>query len=211
MIDGRHKKKKNIPLRECIVCHQVIPRNTKLHEKRISPAQYIKAEFCSNKCRGIWRSIYKVGENNPNYRGGKTHCCDCGKELAARYTSRKTLRCKECWYRFWREHPEESPNWKGGITPLLERVRHCFQYRQWRSDVFTRDNFTCQICGDDRGHNLIPHHKKFFSIIWEEYNIQTFQDAINCEELWNINNGITLCEKCHIQLHKNLINKQYEI
>ena len=37
--------------------------------------------------------------------------------------------------------------WKGGITPFRLQVRHLFQYRQWISDVFHRDNFTCQYCG----------------------------------------------------------------
>lgn len=32
------------------------------------------------------------------------------------------------------------------------------------------------------------------------------QDGINCEELWNINNGITLCEKCHKKKHTSVFS-----
>ena len=87
-------------------------------------------------------------------------------------------------------------NYKGGITLLNEQIRKCFQSRQWRSDVFTKDNFICQNCGV-RGVYLESHHIKEFSKIIEEYQIKTLEQALNCEELWNINNGMTLCKKCH--------------
>jgi len=92
---------------------------------------------------------------------------------------------------------KNNGNWKGGITPLREIIRANFLYRQWRSDVFTRDNFTCQKCRDKTGGNLEAHHLKHLSSILEEYKIKTIEKALACEELWNINNGITLCELCH--------------
>jgi 5-methylcytosine-specific restriction endonuclease McrA len=88
------------------------------------------------------------------------------------------------------------PNWKGGIKPVAKMVRDSFKYRQWRSDVFTRDNFTCQECFK-RGGDIEAHHNKPFSTIMIENNVMSIEDADNCEELWNINNGKTLCEKCH--------------
>jgi hypothetical protein len=94
---------------------------------------------------------------------------------------------------------EKNPAWKGGISPLEARIRRSFKYRQWRSDVFTRDNFTCQEqeCGDNKGRNLEAHHIKPFALIMRENTIKTFEEAMNCEELWNINNGITFCKSCH--------------
>jgi hypothetical protein len=96
---------------------------------------------------------------------------------------------------------KKSPNWKGGITPLVKILRNCFKYRLWRNDVFTRDNFTCQECGI-RGRYLEAHHIKEFSKIIHEYNIKTLDDAENCEELWDINNGRTLCFECHNKTKK---------
>jgi len=90
----------------------------------------------------------------------------------------------------------DSNLWKGGITPLLLFLRTCFEYRQWRSDVFTRDNFICQECGV-KGGKLNADHIKPFSIIIHENKIKTYEEAKNCEELWNINNGRTFCEDCH--------------
>jgi hypothetical protein len=89
-----------------------------------------------------------------------------------------------------------------GKTPLNEQIRKSFEYRQWRSDVFTRDDFICQNCGQ-RGKELNAHHKKEFCKIMEKYNVNTFEDALKCAELWNINNGQTLCKDCHQKIgHK---------
>lgn len=97
-------------------------------------------------------------------------------------------------------------NWKDGISPLNNRIRNCFQYRQWRSDVFTRDNFTCQICGRKGHGDLNAHHIKNFSTILQEYEITTFKETLKCEELWNINNGITYCKECHQKTYGRIKN-----
>jgi len=98
---------------------------------------------------------------------------------------------------------ENCNNWKGGITPVSLLIRSNYKYRQWRSDVFTRDNFTCQKCGKV-GEKLNIHHIKSFSSILQKYEITTLEEALKCKELWNINNGITYCEECH----KNLKRKE---
>jgi hypothetical protein len=92
---------------------------------------------------------------------------------------------------------ENHWNWQGGVTPLYELLHNIFKYKKWRFDVFTRDNYTCQKCGDNSGGNLEAHHKKPFIVILHENNIITYETAINCVELWDINNGITLCKECH--------------
>ena len=91
---------------------------------------------------------------------------------------------------------EKGSNWQGGKTKLQTIIRGSFKYRQWRSDVFTKDDFTCQYCGR-RGCYLEAHHLDEFSNIIDRYKIKSFEEAQNCEELWNINNGQTLCRKCH--------------
>lgn len=78
-------------------------------------------------------------------------------------------------------------NWKGGVTPEVGRLRRSAEYRDWRTAVFTRDNFTCQKCGDARGGNLRAHHIKPF--------------AANPEERFNLANGVTLCCDCHDKVH----------
>ena len=92
---------------------------------------------------------------------------------------------------------ENHYNWKGGITSLRQQIRHLFEYRQWRSDIFTRDDFTCILCGQRGGWIEADHYPKRFSTIFHENKIKSLEKALNCEEFWNINNGRTLCWKCH--------------
>lgn len=94
-----------------------------------------------------------------------------------------------------------ASNWRGGKRSIYESLYSCFKYRQWRSDIFTRDNFVCQKC-NQKGGKLEAHHIKQASLIIKEYNIKTIEEMIECEELWNINNGITLCKKCHSKKKK---------
>ena len=68
-----------------------------------------------------------------------------------------------------------------------KRIRHGFETRKWRQEVFLRDNWTCQKCLV-RGGKLRAHH------------IQNFSQFI--ELRFDIYNGITFCEKCHKLFHK---------
>jgi hypothetical protein len=90
--------------------------------------------------------------------------------------------------------------WKGGITPVNNSLRTSYRNRQWISDVFTRDDFTCQVC-DKRGVKLNAHHIETFSSIIKKNKITTTEQGLDCDELWNINNGQTLCYACHRECH----------
>jgi 5-methylcytosine-specific restriction endonuclease McrA len=77
---------------------------------------------------------------------------------------------------------ENHYNWNGGVTSLYYKIRNSLKYRLWRSDIFLRDNFTCQ---------------ERFSEIIKRFRLNDIESAMKCEALWNLNNGITLCIKCH--------------
>lgn len=121
--------------------------------------------------------------------------CSCGNIDTTSFNafSNGTKKCKKCAMEIaklkisqslkGRFMGENSNNWKGGITPENTRIRNSSDYKQWRLSVFQKDNFTCQICGDNKGHNLQAHHLKNFS----DYK----------ELRLDINNGITMCESCH--------------
>lgn len=99
-------------------------------------------------------------------------------------------------------HPEylsgsNHYNWKGGVTLLYNKIRNCLEYKEWRIQVFSRDNFTCQNCNKKSEGDLNAHHKHKFSDIIIENNIRSLNEALQCNYFWDINNGITLCEKCH--------------
>lgn len=101
-------------------------------------------------------------------------------------------------------HPmgDKAHGWRGGKTDLFKIIRALFEYRLWRSDVFKRDAFVCQECRDESKNRLHAHHLVSFSSIVRKHEIVTTEQAINCSELWDINNGITLCKDCHKRLHR---------
>jgi len=145
--------------------------------------------------------------------------CGCGcKQLHLRYDKWGNER-KYIHGHWTEEHKKKQsdlmkgsnhPNWKGGVTPAVERIRSSLKYDQWRQDVFKRDNYTCQKCGDSRGGNLKAHHIKEFALLLEKIKkhsplIDLYESAMLYKPLWDIDNGITLCEDCHKKEHKNKI------
>lgn len=122
-------------------------------------------------------------------------------------TKEQRIKMSETAKRIGNEPPhhkaEKHYNWKGGITPITKQIRRCFQYRQWKSDIFTRDNYTCVLCGKRGGELNADHYPRMFSVIFREYKIKSLEEALYCEEFWNINNGRTLCVSCHRKTFKN--------
>lgn len=67
------------------------------------------------------------------------------------------------------------------------RNRQTKEYKNWREKVFKRDNYTCKKCGK-RGVEIQAHHVK----PWALYPALRYE----------VNNGITLCNECHKEIHK---------
>jgi len=95
-----------------------------------------------------------------------------------------------------KKRKDKNPMWRGGITSLRKQIFNSIEYKKWRKGIFERDSYTCCEC-HRIGGKLHPHHIKSQAIILAENKIKTFREALKCKELWNINNGITLCEECH--------------
>jgi len=93
-------------------------------------------------------------------------------------------------------HGKDHWNWKGGLTSFQDLIRNSEKYSNWRTQVFGRDNFTCQHCGV-RGTWLEAHHIISLSKLIEDNSITSFEEAISCDNLWDLNNGITYCKDCH--------------
>lgn len=85
---------------------------------------------------------------------------------------------------------------KEGIAKLDKAIKQLLEYKEWRRGVYTKDEYMCQICRKNKIY-LQAHHKKHFKDLLKENNIKTTEDAIRCKELWSVNNGVTLCKKCH--------------
>lgn len=81
---------------------------------------------------------------------------------------------------------ENNGNWKGGISVENRSIYQSIEYRDWRDKIFKRDNYTCQVCYKTNCE-LNAHHIK----IWRKYP----------ELIFDIDNGLTLCVKCHNKKH----------
>lgn len=77
---------------------------------------------------------------------------------------------------------EKHWNWKGGIGKERHRLMGQIEYKKWRSSVFQRDAWTCQMC-QAKGGYLEAHHIKSWS---------KFPDL-----RYEVSNGKTLCLPCH--------------
>jgi len=91
---------------------------------------------------------------------------------------------------------ENNPNWQGGISSLQNSIRSTLEYRQWRTAVFERDDYTCQKC-HKRGGTLNADHRIPFAFILSKFSIKNRESALKCSLLWSVKNGKTLCEGCH--------------
>lgn len=143
-------------------------------------------KYCSKQCSDLGRVGKFVGSNHPMWRGGKIElfCQSCGnkyKEKKNRINRSKYCSWK-CKIRELSKPGKFANNWKGGITSDNKAIRASKEYKEWRILVFERDNYICQYC-NKLGGDLNCHHIKRFA---------DFPDR-----RLDINNGITLCEKCH--------------
>lgn len=113
-------------------------------------------------------------------------CTWCSETFHSQYG--ETFYCSRRCYgkaQAERQKGDKSHLWKGGRCSAVKIFRESNEYREWRTAVYTRDNFTCQMC-HERGGNLTGHHIKLFST--------------HPELALVVGNGITLCWPCHLTI-----------
>jgi len=151
-------------------------------------------------------SLSKMGDKNPMKRKEVSEkvrklltgrrrtpinrCMGCSKEIGSRQK-----RCIVCAGKFKIGKPnlkvrgKNHGNWKGGITTEIRRIRNSAEYKEWRLKVFKRDYYTCIWCGEK--------NKKGVNVKLNADHIKPF--AIYPELRFDISNGRTLCESCHLK------------
>tara|TARA_R110000824_G_scaffold27251_4_gene92816 strand:+ start:1370 stop:1789 length:420 start_codon:yes stop_codon:yes gene_type:complete len=107
-----------------------------------------------------------------------------------RQTPEGKIKHSETVKRFYQKHPEKAIENKNRIfsklgdetNMTLSQVK--WYLLSWSKSVRKRDNNICQNCGEIavNSHHII--HKKNYSQL-----------------MLNINNGISLCKKCHNECH----------
>lgn len=145
--------------------------------------KHSKSKYCSKEC------TTKARSKKITYK-----CENCGKETSVKpYTYNKS----EHHYCSDKCHREHKPTWyKGELIYNYNPNRTNIQRKKERKSnedlkfingVKKRDNYTCVCCGK-RGGNLVSHHVNSYN----HYK----------EGRYDINNGVTLCQECHLNFHK---------
>jgi len=114
----------------------------------------------------------------------KIECHYCGKTCSKSHYDTKIkdhLYCsKPCMYKGRTKYTV--------LTTKIRKSRSYQAYYSWRSSVYERDSYTCHKCGDSSGGNLNAHHIMSYTR-FPELSL-------------NVDNGITLCKRCHVEFHK---------
>lgn len=88
---------------------------------------------------------------------------------------------------------------------INELIRKSTRFKLWRITIFERDNYTCQDCKrrSRKGERIQihPHHLCELAKIISHYKIKNITQAHQIPILWDIDNGITLCSRCHQKRH----------
>jgi hypothetical protein len=180
-------------------------------EMRLKPWLSKIRKFCSDDCS----RKYHVGEKNQFY--GKTHT-DSALELnRLKHTGKQYSEITKQKHSVAlagiprpidvrerigsAQRGEKGNNWKGGTTPLTFLIRSSGKYAAWRDSVFVRDDYRDHFSGIRGGTKLHAHHIVPLSVLISRHNIKNLDDALRCDALWDINNGITMQRRSHKAYH----------
>lgn len=148
-------------------------------------------------------TAHKIKKATAIRRGAFYNCLICNSIFWRQPSAIKKGDCKFCTrkcYHLWQTNRPKSEAWKRkriennlkkakkySLRKLHRFIRHSNEYKKWRKHVFIRDNYTCRKCEarSMKGNTIYiqAHHLKPFALFPEQRFI--------------LDNGITLCKKCH--------------
>jgi len=135
---------------------------------------------------------------------GKNHLAGIPKSEESK--RRRSIAMK----RWCAEHPRETIErcavnrgenhyrWRGGANRLNTSIRTLTENRKWMDGVKAKDG-TCSKCGSEEcleSHHVIP-----LADLIERHSIKTRDQARDCAALWDLDNGMALCQSCHYAEH----------
>lgn len=188
---GKTRKKKGV-FNKCEICSK---------EYYVIPARAESTKFCSTKCKGISISKNNIGTSHPRYIENivrQKNCEGCGCLMKHKPPKPITsfLLQKFCTKTCADEHGlryfgEENNKYKGDAARRKNRTS---VHSRWATKVIQRDLYKCMRCNvSGEVATLQAHHI---------FPFELFPDKRN-----EIENGITLCSKCHWEVHDTLEEK----
>jgi len=195
IIEDYNMKWRNRYFFECEQCGKIVQERL----DNIRERKYLHCRDCK------YKKLHKdyINGDFKIWNKGNHKCLNSGRTHFKRgqHISQKTEFKRGKLHLQWKQNRNELR------TPLRELIRGCANYIEWREKIYKRDKYTCQIC-HEMGGKLVSHHINTFDKILRKYNIKDLEDALICKDLWDINNGITLCNYCHKYVHNaNVLNQ----
>lgn len=156
--------------KRCWIC-----RNNKIANKKRLTYEYVYNYFENNNC-SLLENNYIDSHILMKY------ICECGNFSFISFNNfQQGKRCSICGIK--KNSGENHYLWNPNLTDE-DRAdkRNLKENIYWRKQVFEKDNYTCQICGQ-RGIELEAHH------------LNGYHWCI--KERFDIDNGVSLCLNCH--------------
>jgi len=161
----------------------------------------------------LWRlAQHSSGKKHPMYNHQysqetitKMRLAKLGKKQSPEHISKRVMQLKG--RPNLKNRGELSGRWKGGTSSVTQSIRACWKYKEWLLKCYQRDNYICQNCLKNK-HPKDVHHIKLVKDIIKENRISNIEEAILCKELWDVDNGITLCRGCHYKIHYKRIQNE---
>ena len=130
----------------------------------------------------------------------KKICKNCEQEYEVLNKKNRGFCSRDCYYEslpllmkgndFWKKTVDSQfKNGHPNYTPAKSTNYHRKIYKNWRLVILQRDNFICQGCGEPAD---VVHHPK------------TRKE--HPELIVDPSNGVSLCRKCHMGLHRKDIH-----
>jgi len=175
----------------------------KTHHHRDRSEETLKRMSDGHKGIPGWNAGLTANDD-PRIPSGENHCRGMkGKKHSKESKDKMSL--SQAKFRGF-----DVTNWKRKEKKLIDLIRGSSAYKTWRNEVYKRDIYICQDCGKTTGGDLNAHHLVPFIQILFDNNIESLDKALECDVLWDIKNGMTLCKECHEKKHKE-IEYQYNI
>lgn len=143
-----------------------------------------------------------------NHRATYVCLCECGEYKSVEGYQLTTGNVKSCGclafsYDQLKRHSAsmrgiQLEEWEGfAYESIHVRFRRSPEYAAWRNAVCKRDNWVCVKCGTRTSRFNPPH----------AHHLNSYADYP--EQRLDINNGVTLCSRCHATMYKGSFHNMY--